>query len=84
MLTDALANMSDTLRRVHKQFGDIAKLPYRKRRLTAYEQRKRFESLTDEDIARLIQEHGEAEVQQMLSHYMQAEMPEEEPYNEGL
>lgn len=73
ILTSALLNMSDTLSRVHRQFDDMGKLPYRKRKLTPDEQRRRFENLTDEQIAQLVQQYGEPEVQQMLGRHMKQE-----------
>ena len=71
ILTESMEKLTKMLVNTDQKLKGMATLPYGTRKLSSYEQRKRFESLTPEDVAQMIEQYGVNETNAYLNKYME-------------
>ena len=71
LLTESMERLTKMMVNTDQKLKGMADLPYGARKLSSYEQRKRFEQLTPEDVAKMIEEQGINAVNEYLGKYME-------------
>lgn len=71
ILTNSMEKLTKMLNATDSKLKGMADLPYGTRKLSSREQRQRFENLTPEEVARMIEEYGVNEVNAYLNKYME-------------